>query len=319
MPLITTKQLLEHALTHHYAVGAFNMNNLEVLKAIVEAADEKEAPVIIQATAGAVKYAGMEYVVAMVKAAASKYPHVPMALHLDHSESVDFCKEAIDAGFTSVMIDRSKESFELNVASVKEVVEYAHKRGVSVEAELGTIKGVEDLLVVKEKILTDPAKAKEFVERTGCDSLAISIGTSHGAHKFHGEPKLEVGLLKDIHNLLPDTPLVLHGASSVYKEAVDFANGYGAELEGAKGVTNALLTEVSKEGICKVNTDTDLRIAFLGGLRKELQDHPDNIDMRKYLGPAKERVKEAVMNKMDVLGCSGQASNLELSDKDNHE
>ena len=260
MALITTKEMFKKALVNDYAVGAFNVNNMEIIQGIVDAASIENAPLILQVSAGARKYAKPAYLLKLVEAAIED-TGLDIALHLDHGEDFDICKKCIDDGFTSVMIDGSKHPFEENIALTKQVVEYAHAHGVVVEAELGKLAGVEDNIKVdaRSATFTDPDEAVEFVERTGVDSLAIAIGTSHGAYKFTGEPYLDYERLKKIHSLLPDTPLVLHGASSVLKEFVDRCNEFGGQIPGAQGVPEEMIRESTKYGICKVNIDTELR------------------------------------------------------------
>ena len=305
MSLVTTKEMFKKSMEEGFAIGAFNVNNMEIIQAIVEAASEANSPVILQASASAIKYAGINYLMKMVEAACMDYPNVPIALHLDHGPDFETCKICIDAGFTSVMIDGSKYSFEENVELTKKVVDYAHSKGVVVEAELGKLAGVEDEVNVSEKdaIYTNPKEAEEFVKRTGCDSLAIAIGTSHGAYKFKGEAKLRFDILAEIKKLIPDTPIVLHGASSVIPELVELCNNYGGDIPGAKGVPNEMLVEASKSGVSKVNVDTDLRLAMTGAIRKVFSEDPSAFDPRKYLVPARDLVKETVKNKIvNVFG-----------------
>ncbi len=308
MALVTTKAMFEKALKADYAVGAFNVNNMEIIQGIVDAAIEEKAPLILQVSAGARKYAKPAYLVKLVEAAILD-TGLDIALHLDHGEDFDICKKCVDDGFTSVMIDGSKHPFEENIRMTKEVVEYAHAHGVVVEAELGRLAGVEDAVNVdaRSATFTDPDEAVEFVERTGVDSLAIAIGTSHGAYKFKGEPYLDFERLKTIHGLLPQTPLVLHGASTVLKEFVDKCNQYGGQVNGAQGVPEEMILEAAKYGICKVNIDTDLRLAMTAEIRKYLSEHPEDFDPRKYLGPARDAIKGMVKHKIrNVLNASGQ-------------
>ena len=305
MSLVTTKEMFKKSMEEGFAIGAFNVNNMEIIQAIVEAASEANSPVILQASASAIKYAGVNYLMKMVEAACIEHPNVPIALHLDHGPDFETCKMCIDAGFTSVMIDGSKYSFEENIELTKKVVDYAHSKGVVVEAELGKLAGVEDEVNVSEKdaIYTNPKEAEEFVKRTGCDSLAIAIGTSHGAYKFKGEAKLRFDILAEIKKLIPDTPIVLHGASSVIPELVELCNNYGGDIPGAKGVPNEMLVEASKSGVSKVNVDTDLRLAMTGAIRKVFSEDPSAFDPRKYLVPARDLVKETVKNKIvNVFG-----------------
>jgi len=305
--LVTNKEILSTAKTEGYAVGAFNINNLETLLAIVEASVEERSPVIVAVTPSAIRYAGLKYLVEMVKAAAES-ASVPMSLHLDHGEDVETVSRCIDAGFTSVMIDGSHLNFEENISLTKRVVVLAHSRGVSVEAELGRLAGVEESTVEeKEAILTDPDAAKEFVERTGVDALAVAIGTSHGAYKFKAEPKLDFERLKVIRKKVK-VPLVLHGASSVPSWIIEKAVKYGAELSGAKGIPEEHIKKAISLGITKINIDTDLRLAFTGTIREVLANSPKEFDPRKILGPAKEAIKEVVKGKMRLFGSSGKAS-----------
>ncbi|AKT46437.1 MAG: class II fructose-1,6-bisphosphate aldolase [[Eubacterium] sulci] len=308
MALITTKEMFKKALVNDYAVGAFNVNNMEIIQGIVDAASIENAPLILQVSAGARKYAKPAYLLKLVEAAIED-TGLDIALHLDHGEDFDICKKCIDDGFTSVMIDGSKHPFEENIALTKQVVEYAHAHGVVVEAELGKLAGVEDNIKVdaRSATFTDPDEAVEFVERTGVDSLAIAIGTSHGAYKFTGEPYLDYERLKKIHSLLPDTPLVLHGASSVLKEFVDRCNEFGGQIPGAQGVPEEMIRESTKYGICKVNIDTDLRLAMTAEIRRVLIENPAEFDPRKYLGPGRDAITKMVQHKIkNVLNASNQ-------------
>lgn len=306
MPLVTTKEMFEKAYAGGYAIGAFNVNNMEIIQGIVEAAQEVKAPLILQVSAGARKYANSVYLRKLVEAAVET-SGLDIALHLDHGDSFEICKQCIDDGFTSVMIDASHHSFEENVAITKQVVDYAHARGVVVEAELGRLAGVEDAVNVSaaDASYTDPAQAVEFVQRTGVDSLAIAIGTSHGAYKFKGEPNLDFERLKKITELLPNYPLVLHGASTVLPEFVARCNQYGGNIPGAQGVPEHMLREASKYGVCKINIDTDLRLAMTAEIRRIFVESPAEFDPRKYLGPARTAIKEMVKHKIvNVLGCN---------------
>jgi len=308
MALITTKEMFKKALVNDYAVGAFNVNNMEIIQGIVDAASIENAPLILQVSAGARKYAKPAYLLKLVEAAIED-TGLDIALHLDHGEDFDICKKCIDDGFTSVMIDGSKHPFEENIALTKQVVDYAHAHGVVVEAELGKLAGVEDNIKVdaRSATFTDPDEAVEFVERTGVDSLAIAIGTSHGAYKFKGEPYLDYERLKKIHSLLPDTPLVLHGASSVLKEFVDRCNKFGGQIPGAQGVPEEMIRESTKYGICKVNIDTDLRLAMTAEIRRILIENPSEFDPRKYLGPGRDAITKMVQHKIrNVLNASNQ-------------
>ena len=308
MALITTREMFAKALNDDYAIGAFNVNNMEIIQGIVDAAKEEQAPLILQVSAGARKYARPAYLINLVKAA-TEDSGLDLVLHLDHGEDFDICKKCVDDGFTSVMIDGSKHPFEENIRITKEVVEYAHAHGVVVEAELGRLAGVEDAVQVdaRSATFTDPDEAAEFVERTGVDSLAIAIGTSHGAYKFKGEPYLDFERLKTIHRLLPETPLVLHGASSVLQEFVSKCNQYGGQVGGAQGVPEDMIHEAVKYGICKVNVDTDLRLAMTAEIRKYLTEHPEEFDPRKYMNPARDAIKSMVQHKLkDMLNASGR-------------
>ena len=307
MSLVTTKDMFEKSMKEGFAIGAFNVNNMEIIQAIVDAAGEAKSPVILQASASAIKYAGIEYLMKMVEAATIVHPEVPIAIHLDHGPDFDTCKMCIDAGFTSVMIDGSKYDFEENVRVTKEVVDYAHSKGVVVEAELGKLAGIEDEVNVdsKDAMYTDPEQAEVFVKRTGCDSLAIAIGTSHGAYKFKGEAKLRFDILKEIKERIPNTPIVLHGASSVIPKLVEMCNEYGGDIPGAKGVPDEILMEAGKLGVSKINVDTDLRLAMTAGIRKVFVEEPSAFDPRKYLVPARDLIKETVKHKMEnVFGSS---------------
>ena len=309
MPLVTTKEMFEKSMEEGFAIGAFNINNMEIIQGIVDAAQKQNSPVILQASSGAIKYARIKYLMKMVEAAVEE-TNIPIAIHLDHGPDFETCKMCIDNGFTSVMIDGSKYSFEENVALTKKVVDYAHERGVVVEAELGQLAGIEDDVNVSEEDAkyTDPDQAKEFVERTGCDSLAIAIGTSHGAYKFKGEAKLRMDILKQIKEKIPNTPIVLHGASTVIPELVETCNNYGGDIPGAKGVPDEILHEASLSGVSKINVDTDLRLAFTGEIRKSLAENPSAFDPRKYLTPAREKITEVVEHKIrDVFGSSNKA------------
>jgi fructose-bisphosphate aldolase class II len=291
-----------------YAVGAFNVNNMEIIQGITEAAAELNAPLILQVSAGARKYARHEYLVHLVQAAL-EINDSPIVLHLDHGADFDICKKCIDGGFTSVMIDGSHHSFDENIRLTKQVVEYAHDHGVTVEAELGRLEGVEDDVKVAsgDGSYTDPDQAVEFVQRSGCDSLAVAIGTSHGAYKFAGEAHLDFERLKKITELLPNYPLVLHGASSVPADLVKLCNDFGGSIPGAMGVPESMLTEASKYGVCKVNVDTDLRLALTGAIRKVFVESPSEFDPRKYLTPARDAIREVVKRKIKMLGCDGKA------------
>lgn len=309
MPLVTTQEMFQKAYAGGYAIGAFNVNNMEILQGIVDAAAEQKAPLILQVSAGARKYARHEYLVKLVEAAVQTTT-IPIALHLDHGEDFAICKACIDGGFKSVMIDGSRFRFDENVRVTREVVEYAHARGVSVEAELGRLAGIEDAVKVAahDALFTDPDEAVEFVKLTGCDSLAIAIGTSHGAYKFKGEPRLDFDRLEIIGKKLPGFPLVLHGASSVPQELVALCNKYGGHIPGARGVPENMLRKAAALAVCKINIDTDLRLALTATIRQRFAEHPDEFDPRKYLGPAREAIKKLVIHKLvNVLGCAGKA------------
>ena len=310
MPLVTTKEMFEKSMKEHFAIGAFNVNNMELIQGIVDAAAENNSPVILQASSSAIKYARINYLMKMVEAAVEEHPNIPIAIHLDHGPDFETCKMCVDNGFTSVMFDGSKYDFEENIRLTKEVVDYAHAHGVVVEAELGKLAGIEDDVNVSasDAMYTDPAQAEEFVRRTGVDSLAIAIGTSHGAYKFKGEAKLRFDILKQIKERIPNTPIVLHGASTVIPELVNMCNEYGGNIPGAKGVPDEILHEASISGVSKINVDTDLRLAMTAGIRKVFVEDPSAFDPRKYLIPARELVKETVSHKMkDVFGSANKA------------
>ncbi|MBX5321359.1 MAG: class II fructose-1,6-bisphosphate aldolase [Candidatus Bathyarchaeota archaeon] len=304
--LFTNRELLLAAKQKVYAIGAFNIQNLESLLAVVEAAVEEKSPIIVAVTPSAIKYGGLNYLASMVKVAAESSP-IPMSLHLDHGEDIETVSKCLEAGFTSVMIDGSHLPFEENVALTKRVVDLAHAKGVSVEGELGRLSGVEEKTVEeREAVLTDPEEAEEFVKQTGVDALAVSIGTSHGAYKFKGEPQLDFERLRLIREKV-DVPLVLHGASSVPAWIIEKASKYGAELAGAKGIPEEHIKKAIALGITKINIDTDLRLAFTATIREVLANSPKEFDPRKILGPAKEAMKEVVKGKMRLFGSSGKA------------
>ena len=310
MPLVTTKEMFEKSMKEGFAIGAFNVNNMELIQGIVDAAAENNSPVILQASSSAIKYARINYLMKMVEAAVEEHPNIAIAIHLDHGPDFETCKMCVDNGFTSVMFDGSKYDFEENIRLTKEVVDYAHAHGVVVEAELGKLAGIEDDVNVSasDAMYTDPAQAEEFVRRTGVDSLAIAIGTSHGAYKFKGEAKLRFDILKQIKERIPNTPIVLHGASTVIPELVNMCNEYGGNIPGAKGVPDEILHEASISGVSKINVDTDLRLAMTAGIRKVFVEDPSAFDPRKYLIPARELVKETVSHKMkDVFGSANKA------------
>ena len=309
MGLTTTTEMFKKAYEGKYAIGAFNVNNMEIVQGIMEAAVEANSPVILQVSKGARNYANPIYLKKLVEAAIEdakvKGKEIDVVLHLDHGDSFELCKDCIDSGFTSVMIDGSKYDFEENVELTKKVVEYAHPRGVVVEAELGKLAGIEDEVNVKDEDanFTSPDEAVEFVKRTGCDSLAIAIGTSHGAYKFKGEPRLRFDILEEITNRMPEYPLVLHGASSVPQEFVEMCNKYGGKIPGAKGVTEELLRKAATYGVCKINIDSDIRLAMTANIRECFVNSPEVFDPRTYLGKGREAVKAMVKHKIvDVLG-----------------
>lgn len=308
MPLVGPKEMFKKAYDGHYAIGAFNVNDMEIVQGIMWAAAEEKSPVILQVSAGARKYAGQPYIMKLVEAALEQNPQTPTVVHLDHGPTFEMCKDCIDGGFTSVMIDGSHLPYEENVALTKKVVDYAHPRGVWVEAELGKLAGIEEHVKSDEHVYTDPDQAVDFVDRTGCDSLAIAIGTSHGAYKFKGEARLDFPRLEEITKKLPGYPLVLHGASSVPEKFVKICNEYGGEVGGAKGVPEDMLRKAAEMGVCKINVDTDIRLALTASIRKYFVEHPEVFDPRSYLGPAREAVKDMVAHKIrDVMGSSGKA------------
>ena len=309
MPFVTTKDMFEKSMKEKFAIGAFNINNMEFVQAIMDAAAKENSPVILQTSASAIKYARVPYLKKMIEAGLEEHD-IPVALHLDHGPDFETCKMCVDNGYTSVMFDGSKYDFETNIKLTKEVVDYAHAHGVVVEAELGKLAGIEDDVNVaaEDAMYTDPDEAKEFVERTGCDSLAIAIGTSHGAYKFKGEAKLRFDILAKIKEKIPNTPIVLHGASTVIPELVEICNKYGAELPGAKGVPDEILHEASITGVSKINVDTDLRLAMTAGIRETFVENPSVFDPRKYMGKGRDLIEETVAHKIrDVFGSSNKA------------
>lgn len=312
MALMNTRDMFRAAYQGEYAIGAFNVNNMEIIQGIVAAAQAQQSALILQVSAGARKYANPIYLRKLVEAAVEE-TNLPIALHLDHGDSFELCKQCIDDGFTSVMIDGSALPFEENIALSKRVVEYAHERNVTVEAELGKLAGVEDDVKVSsaDATYTDPEQAVEFVQRTGVDSLAIAIGTSHGAYKFQGEPKLDFERLETISRLLPNYPLVLHGASSVIPKYLELNNKFGGQIPGAKGVPEEMLNRASKLGVCKINVDTDLRMAMTAAIRQVLAESPAEFDPRKYLGPGRSAIEEIVSHKIkNVFGSANSALSL---------
>jgi len=309
MPLVTTKEMFEKAYAGGYAIGAFNVNNMEIVQGITEAAAEEQAPLILQVSAGARKYAKHVYLMKLVEAALED-TGLPIALNLDHGTDFEMCKSCIDGGFTSVMIDGSAHPFEENIELTKRVVEYAHDRGVVVEGEIGQLAGVEDDVNVEHHSYTDPSQVQEFVEKTGVDSLAIAIGTSHGAYKFKPgqKPVLRFDILDEVSALLPGFPIVLHGASSVIPELVEKVNKYGGAMPDAIGIPEEMLRQAAKGAVCKINIDSDLRLAMTATIREHFALHPADFDPRQYLKPAREAIKEMVRRKLvNVLGCSGRA------------
>ena len=321
MPLVTTTEMFKKAYDGGYAIGAFNVNNMEIVQAITEACKEENAPVILQVSKGARAYANHTYLVKLVEAAVLECPEIPIALHLDHGPDFETCKACIDGGFSSVMIDGSSHSFEENIALTKKVVEYAHDHGVTVEGELGTLAGIEDEVSHAVGSYTRPEEVEEFVAKTGVDSLAIAIGTSHGAYKFTPEqctvnekgilvpPALRFDILEDVSRRLPNFPIVLHGSSSVPQEYVAMVNQFGGKMPNAIGVPEEQLREAARLAVCKINIDSDLRLAMTGTIRKFYAEHPDKFDPREYLKPARANIKEVVRHKLvHVLGCAGKAN-----------
>lgn len=313
MALVGTKKMLETAYKNGYAIGAFNVNNMEITQGIIAAVAEEKAPLILQVSRGARAYASIGYLKAIINVAVEENPDIPIAIHLDHGDGFETCKQFVDDGFTSVMIDASKQAFDENIRVTREVVEYAHARDVCVEAELGQLGGIEeDVAGVSaddvSKYLTDPDQAVEFVEKTRCDSLAVACGTSHGAFKFKSEPKLAFDVIEEIGLRLPEFPLVMHGSSSVLQEFKDLINNYGGDMPDAMGVPESAIARASKMAICKVNIDTDLRMALTAKIREVFAKEPAEFDPRKYLGPGREAIKDMVKHKLQILGCAGKAA-----------
>ena len=311
MPIVTSTKMFQDAYNNGYAIGAFNVNNMEIIQGITEAAKELKAPLILQVSAGARKYANHTYLMKLIEAACIE-TELPICVHLDHGDSFELCKSCIDGGFSSVMIDGSKHSYEENVTLTKQVVAYAHDHGVVVEGELGRLEGVEDEVKVAagEGSYTDPDQVQDFVTRTGVDSLAIAIGTSHGAYKFKPgtKPQLRFDILKEVEARLPGFPIVLHGASSVIPEFVEMINAYGGKMPDAIGVPEAMLREAASMAVCKINIDSDLRLAMTGTIRKYFAENPSHFDPRQYLKPAREAIKQMVARKIvTVLGCQDKA------------
>ena len=313
MALVTTKKMFEMAYKNGYAVGAFNVNNMEITQGIIEAVAEEKAPVILQVSRGAREYAKNSYLRGIIDVVVKENPDIPVAIHLDHGDTPETCQQFVDDGFTSVMIDASQRPFKENIEITKTVVKYAHARGVVVEAELGQLGGIEEDVVGVghddiSKHLADPNQVKEFVQKTGVDSLAVAIGTSHGAYKFKKEPKLAFDVIQEIANRLPGFPLVMHGSSSVPKEFIDLINKYGGKMPNAMGVPEEAISKAAKMAICKVNIDTDLRLALTAKIRQVFAEKPGEFDPRKYLGPGREAIKQMVKHKLHVLGCAGKAA-----------
>ena len=311
MPLVSTKEMFEKAYKGGYAIGAFNVNNMEIIQGITEAAKEENAPLILQVSSGARKYANHTYLVKLVEAAIQE-TGLPIALHLDHGDTFELCKSCIDGGFTSVMIDGSHHSFEDNIALTRQVVEYAHAHGVTVEGELGRLAGIEDAVNVSDKdaSYTDPDQVQEFVEKTGVDSLAIAIGTSHGAYKFKPgqKPQLRFDILEEVEKRLPGFPIVLHGASSVIPKYVDIINANGGRMPDAIGIPEEMLRKAASMAVCKINIDSDLRLAMTAAIREHFAQFPEHFDPRQYLSPARANIKELVKHKLvNVLGCNNKA------------
>ena len=312
MPLVTSTEMFKKAYDGGYAIGAFNVNNMEIVQGITEACQEEHAPVILQVSKGARAYANHNYLVKLVEAAVMCCPDIPIVLHLDHGPDFETCKACIDGGFTSVMIDASSKPFAENIEITKKVVEYAHDHGVVVEAELGTLAGIEDEVKVAahEASYTHPEEVEEFVSKTGCDSLAIAIGTSHGAYKFKPgtKPQLRFDVLEEVSRRLPGFPIVLHGSSSVPQDLVAKVNQYGGNMPGAIGVPEDQLRKAASLAVCKINIDSDLRLAMTASIREHFALHPADFDPRQYLKPARQAIKELVAHKIvDVLGCDGKA------------
>lgn len=311
MALVDTKKMFKMAYKNHYAVGAFNVNNMEITQGIVAAIAEEKAPLILQISRGAREYASMSYLRSIIDVAVAENPDIPISMHLDHGDTFETCKQCVDDGFTSVMIDASKHPYEENIKLTKQVVEYAHAHGVVVEAELGQLGGIEEDVVGVSDVsahLTDPDQVVDFVGKTGVDSLAIACGTSHGAYKFKSEPKLAFDVIQACADKLPGYPLVMHGSSTVLKEFVDLINKYGGKMPNAMGVPEEAITKASKMAVCKVNIDTDLRLALTAKIRQVFVEKPSEFDPRKYLGPGRDAIKAMVKHKLHVLGCSGKAA-----------
>ncbi len=311
MALVNTKKMFEMAYKNGYAIGAFNVNNMEITQGIIEGVAEEKAPLILQVSRGGREYASLSYLRAIIDVVVEENPDIPIAINLDHGDNLETCKQFVDAGFTSVMIDASSKPFEENIAITKQVVEYAHPRDVVVEAELGQLGGIEEDVVGVDDVskhVADPDQVQEFVEKSGCDSLAIACGTSHGAYKFKSEPKIAFDVIEEIQKRLPGFPLVMHGSSTVLKEFVDLINKYGGQMPNAMGVPEEMVSRAAKMGMCKVNIDTDLRLALTSKIRQVFAEKPGEFDPRKYLGPGREAIKEMVKHKLHVVGCAGKAA-----------
>ncbi|MBN2376547.1 MAG: class II fructose-1,6-bisphosphate aldolase [Sedimentisphaerales bacterium] len=311
MPLVTTEKMFRQAYEGGFAIGAFNVNNMELMQGIIEAAKEENAPVILQISKGARAYANIKYLRALIDTAIAE-TDLPVVMHLDHGDTFDLCQQCVQDGFTSVMIDASHKSVKENTALTKSVVDYAHQHGVVVEAEIGQLGGIEEDVVGVSaddvmSHVTDPAEAEEFVKATGCDSLAVACGTSHGAFKFKAEPKLAFNVIEEIGKRLPGYPLVMHGSSSVPKEFIDLINKYGGNMPNTMGVPEEAISKAAKMAVCKVNIDTDLRLALTAKIRQVFAENPAEFDPRKYLGPGREAIKQMVKRKLHVLGCAGKA------------
>jgi fructose-bisphosphate aldolase class II len=313
MALVDTKKMFEMAYKNGYAIGAFNVNNMEITQGIISAIAEEKAPLILQISRGARAYASMSYLRAIIDVAVEENPGIPIVMHLDHGDTFETCKQCVDDGFTSVMVDASTHPFAENVAITKKVVDYAHDHGVVVEAELGQLGGIEEDVVgvSAEDVsahLTDPDQVVEFVDKTGCDSLAVACGTSHGAFKFKSEPKLAFDVIQGVGEKLPGFPLVMHGSSSVLAEFKDLINKYGGDMPDAMGVPEDAISKAAKMAVCKVNIDTDLRMALTAKIRQVFAEKPGEFDPRKYLGPGREAIREMVKRKLHVLGCAQKAA-----------
>jgi len=311
MPLVNTRKMFEMAYKNGYAIGAFNVNNMEITQGIIAAVAEEKAPLILQVSKGARDYAKISYLRAIIDVVVEENPDIPIAINLDHGDTFETCKQFVDDGFTSVMIDASSRPLKENIEITKKVVEYAHARDVCVEAELGQLGGIEEHVVGVDDVrkhLADPEQVEEFVQKSGCDSLAVACGTSHGAYKFKSEPKIAFDVIQEIADRLPGFPLVMHGSSSVLREFVDLINKYGGKMPNAMGVPEEAISKAAKMAICKVNIDTDLRLALTAKIRQVFAEKPGEFDPRKYLGPGREAIKEMVRHKLHVLGCAGKAA-----------